>query len=126
MIKIEDLFKKYNRVLCKTFYPETCKGWDHLVEDCIEELNTAASAYKNNAITVTNIKEKFGGMRIYVDYDLPDEQIVEIERIVSKYEHLSLKTCTICSSEENQMHPRRGYWDMVICENCYKDHNNGK
>lgn len=111
--------KKYNRVLSKTFFAEIPAGWEVLVKDFIEEIYCASKEYKKNAIKISDIKEKFGGMRIYVDYSLPDEQILEMEKIVSKYEHLSLKTCTICAGEEKQMHTRRGYWDSVLCLDCF-------
>lgn len=119
MFNADDIYKKYSRVLCKPIYPETAEGWDALVEDFIQEMNEAACAFRNKSITIIDIKEKFGGLRIYVDYDLPSEQISELERIVSKYEHLSLKTCSYCGEENKQMHKRMGYWDIVICQDCY-------
>lgn len=114
-----DICLKCDKVLSNTFHTSTPQGWDCLVEDFLEEINEAAKDYTSNTVIVSEIKEKFGGMRIYVDYHLPDEQILEMEKIVSKYEHLSLKTCTMCGCEDHQMHKRRGYWDIVVCEECY-------
>ena len=116
---IDKLYEMHSRVIDKSFYPEIDFGWEHLVEDFIQEIDEAAKDFKNGSVHISQIKEKFGGMRIYVDYVLPDEEILEFEKIVSKYEHLSLKTCTMCSAEDKIMHKRRGYWDLVICEECY-------
>ncbi len=119
MFDADDIYKKYSKVLSKPIYPETAEGWDALVEDFIEEMNEAAANFKSKSITIIDIKEKFGGLRIYVDYNLPSEQISDLEKIVSKYEHLSLKTCSYCGQEYKQMHKRKGYWDIVCCEECF-------
>jgi hypothetical protein len=118
-MNLNKLLEMHPRVIDHSFFPQIDLGWEHLVEEFIEEIDEAAKQFKDGSVYVTDIKEKFGGMRIYVEYDLPDQEILEFEKIVSKYEHLSLKTCTVCSSEEKQMHKRRGYWDIVICEECF-------
>jgi len=119
MIDGEKLYQKYKNVLHGPLYAEVSDGWDGLVEDFVEELSTASKDFRDGSVTISQIKEKFGGMRIYVDYDLPSEQISDLEKIVVKYEKFSLKTCSVCGIEERQMHKRNGYWDIVICEECH-------
>lgn len=119
-----DLYKKYPRILNGPLYPEVADGWLELVDCFLNDLQEASSCYKEGSVLVCDIKEKFGGMRIYVEYHLPDEQIVDLEHIVSKYEKLSVRTCCCCGDEDHKLHERRGYWDMVICESCYDKHLN--
>ena len=116
------LYKKYNKVLTGPLYPEVSDGWGLLVEDFLQEMQLAAACFADGSVVVSDIKEKFGGMRIYVEYHLPDEQIVELEHIVSKYEKLSSRTCSVCGDEDHKMHKRRGYWEEIVCEACYDKH----
>lgn len=128
MIDGVNLYRKYQRVLRGPLYAEVADGWAALVDDFLDEIQQASSCYKEGSVIVSDIKEKFGGMRIYVEYNLPDESIVDLEHIVSKYEKLSNRTCCCCGDEEHRMHERLGYWDMVICEECHSKHfgdNNG-
>ena len=114
-----DLYKKYSKVLNGPLYPEIADGWSSLVEDFLEEMQNASGCYREGTVLVSDIKEKFGGMRIYVEYHLPSEDITDFEKIVSKYEKLSIRTCSSCGDEQHKMHERKGYWDIVICESCY-------
>ena len=117
------LYKRFPSVLSGPIYPEVADGWTSLVEDFLDEMEQASRSFKEGAILVTDIKEKFGAMRIYVEYHLRDEDIVDLEKIVSKYEKLSARTCSYCGDEDHKMHERRGYWDVIICEECFSKHS---
>jgi hypothetical protein len=125
MCNSEELYNKFSRVFYNPIYIE-CDGWDRLIEDFVEELHAASLSYRDSCVKISGIKEKFGAMRIYVDYDLPGEEILEFEKIVSKFEYLSRITCIVCA-DEGHIHKRRGYWDPVMCETCHgkliKDNN---
>jgi hypothetical protein len=123
----QQLYDKYSRMFYNPIYLECDGGWNGLIEDFVEELYTASLPYRKDCVKISGIKEKFGAMRIYVDYHLPSEEILEFEKIVTKFEYLSRITCTICS-DEGHIHRRRGYWDPIVCEGCYNKHygdNNG-
>lgn len=126
MIDGDKLYKKYSNVLNGPLYAEISEGWEGLVEDFVEEISEASRDFKQGAVTISQIKEKFGGMRIYVDYDLPSEQISDLEKIVIKYEKFSWRTCEVCSACDIVLHKRYAYWEQVICEECYQKANGEK
>ncbi len=113
----DKIYKTYRRLFKKSVYIECSCGWNNLIEEFIKELYEVSKQFKRNAIKVTDIKEKFGGMRCYVEYKLPDEQIVEIEQIVGKYEKHSHYVCCSCGSEEH-VTPAKRYWELPYCQNC--------
>lgn len=72
---------------------------------------------KPEETTVTDVKEKYGGLRFYVDtapswyYDLID-----------KYEELSLKICEKCGNP-GVPKPSAGGWIKTYCDNCLQSIN---
>ena len=116
------LYKRYSSVLSGPLYPEVADGWATLVEEFLQDMEENARFFDDGAIIVTDIKEKFGGMRIYVNYNLPSETITYLEEIVCKYEKLASRTCEYCGDNDHTMHPRHGYWDVVACEDCFNKH----
>lgn len=79
------------------------KGWYNLVKEAYD----ACSRYN---VTILQVKEKFGGLRIYISggNTTTDEIIDLVERI-------SLKTCENCG---NPGKPRGGGWIRTLCDNC--------
>lgn len=79
------------------------EGWYGLVRQLIDEL--IAFGWNKQVIQV---KEKFGGLRFYVN-DLPEGGF----DIISKYEALSYKTCEKCGNEGVL---RSGNWLRTLCD----------
>ncbi len=90
------------------------KGWEKLLHSCLNEIDQLGIN-----ITITEIKEKFGSLRIYYDRQNEYSDINEIEMVISKYAKLSSETCEYCESTENLIY-RRNYWDRTICKECSK------
>lgn len=63
---------------------------------------------------ITQIKEKYGGLRWY-DFGAPEKAF----DILRKYESLSYKTCFICG--EPATHETYG-WINYVCEKCLNEH----
>jgi hypothetical protein len=73
------------------WYPEICSNiycgasippeWEDIVTDALEEL-------RHYPISVAQIKSKFGGLRIYVDFTLgwSDVDIEDVNKIIEKAE----------------------------------------
>ncbi len=120
----EMLYAKYGRMFYQTPYIECPDGWHEIIEGLTEELYSASLQFKEDGIKVSQIKEKFGGLRYYVDYDLPDEQIVEVEQIIRKWEKFSYKICADCGSEENVVQSKK-YWESTLCTDCLEKVKNG-
>ena len=84
-----------------------CPGWTGLIRDMLDEI--AGSENTDNHPEFTQIKEKFGALRVY-GYNIDDEQ----QAIIDKYERLSAKTCEVCG-KAGTMREKNG-WLMVRCE----------
>lgn len=118
----KELYKKYSKLFYEEPYVECPEGWYEIIDELTEQIYNASREFVDGSVKVAYIKEKFGGLRYYVDYDLPDEQIVELEQIVRKWEKLSYKICIICGTEEN-VKPVKKYWENPICYNCLEVHH---
>jgi hypothetical protein len=84
-------------------------GWLQLIHDLIEEL-LAAGWDKQ----IKQIKEKFGGLRFYINTGNE-----EIWNIISKYERLSYETCEECG-EPGELRRDLGWW-RTLCDKHYEE-----
>ncbi|KAK0460471.1 uncharacterized protein EV420DRAFT_212004 [Desarmillaria tabescens] len=85
----------------------TCgRGWEGLVRQVCEELKRRGSG-----VVFTQIKEKFGKLRIYVDSG--DE---EMRRYLWEMEEKSGKVCETCGAE-GRLADSSG-WYFATCEEC--------
>lgn len=90
------------------------KGWRKCfgISICKE---IKASLKRHNCLKeyrITQIKEKFGGLRWY-DAGAPEE----VNKIIQKYEYISEKTCIVCGRPAAKI--SRG-WISPYCDDCYK------
>jgi hypothetical protein len=102
-------------------YYSTGKGWFKLVKPILEAVDKYNRDHKENIyndrkIEVIDIKEKWGGLRIYLSYYLP-----ELESLIDKAEKLSYKTCEECGTTENVTTEQVTGWYRTLCENCRKE-----
>jgi hypothetical protein len=84
-----------------------CPGWEQLIRDMLTEI--ASNSDKRSAPEFTQIKEKFGTLRVY-GYNINDDE----QEILDKYERLSAKTCEVCGAE-GHLREKSG-WQYVACE----------
>jgi hypothetical protein len=114
----QKLIKKYPKLFnginkspietCMCFGIETGDGWFDLLDNCCSELSTIDAD-----IELVQVKEKFGGLRIYLN-NYPEGAL----EITNKYEEESYKTCELCGSKEGV---KSTYgWIMVRCAACLK------
>ena len=74
---------------------------------------------------VVQVKEKFGGLRVY--YDQPeagvDKEVAgEMRRMVSAAETLSMHICEDCGLPGECANHGGGYWVLTLCPICSKKH----
>ena len=81
------------------------KGWAHLVKKCYD-------ICEKEKINILQIKEKFGGLRFYVNREPP-----RLSQMIEKCENESLVTCEDCGKKGTQ---RRGGWIRTLCDGCFK------
>lgn len=81
-------------------------GWYGLVANCI--LDCIDAGWNKQ---ICQVKEKFGGLRFYINAAPPI-----VHEIISEYEELSYKTCEKCSSTKDVT--SKGRWVTTLCKSC--------
>ncbi len=86
-------------------------GWFDLLQDTCRKIQNIIDTDKLEQVEFTQVKEKFGGLRIYCTgyYD-------KIEKIIEKAETLSYTICEDCGSKEN-IKQTTGYI-LTLCAKC--------
>ena len=106
------------------FIPLFIKGWGGYVgvgdgwKDLLLKLkhDLAATGVKYG---ICQIKEKFGGLRFYVDIlePAPEAKVEEFHHLISAAEGESYKICEDCGQPGET---RGGGWIKVLCDACNK------
>lgn len=88
-------------------------GWFDLIYELSEKV---VKHVEENGLDpkVTQVKEKFGGLRFYVEDG--DEHI---ERLNEEYELLSFKICETCGNSA-KTHNQSG-WNFTRCDQCFRE-----
>ena len=97
------------------------EGWrgSFGIEMCERLSACLKKAHYSNKYRITQIKEKWGGLRWY-DGGAPKKISEEIEQIISEYEHKSFSICIYCGKPAKYV--TDGYV-LYLCEDCIKDVN---
>ena len=121
---MEDLYKKFPFIKTNI---EVKDGWKTLIDDCLTEIKDLMDGF-----SVGTIKEKFGGIRIYIEPDedkypnyflgIDNNTYRHICSIVSKYEHMSYKICEVCGKEGKLQ--TKNNWLKTLCIDHNKDYKN--
>jgi len=92
----------------KKFFP-VGNGWRPLVEKLVDDIIKI-----DPTIEVTQVKEKFGGLRFYVS-GASDE----VYDLIEKAEKESYDICEECGTKENVT--TKGSWLLTLCDKCRKE-----
>jgi len=84
-------------------------GWRPLVQQTIDRLRAVMPDIK-----IVQVKEKFGGLRIYTDIYTP-----AIQQIIIEAEAEATKVCEYCGSRCD-VDTRGGGWIKTLCADCHK------
>ena len=113
----KELFKKYPKILNRKNLPwklECNKGWfkliDNLCEYVQEQTDQNPHIYKGQT-EATQIKEKFGGLRFYVNGTHSD-----FLAAIQYVEFLSYKICEFCG-KDGKLQNNNG-WYKTTCGKC--------
>ena len=85
-------------------------GWYLLIKDLIEDLIKLGWDKK-----VCQVKEKFGGLRFYIN-----SASDEVHKRISEAENLSYETCETCG-KEGELRTNIG-WHTTLCDTHYEKH----
>lgn len=82
------------------------KGWRDLLTDCLQQMHAADPTFK-----IYQIKEKFGGLRLYWSTDATPD--TDLEDFVKEAELESYQTCEECGAPGS---PGGTSWIKTLCE----------
>lgn len=96
------------------FNVECGKGWFDLLRPIFEYIERYNKDEKNKEkIEVLQVKEKFGGLRFYTNF-----QTNELSKLIEEAEFKADNTCELCGSTE-KVGKTLG-WITTCCEECAK------
>lgn len=105
---------KHN-LMCFGF--ECGDGWYQIIYDLSVSIETLAAQLKADGVAeeqlpcVSQVKEKFGGLRFYVDNLYGD-----MWELIDAAETLSQETCDVCGGRGKREYLNG--WLRTVCENC--------
>jgi hypothetical protein len=107
-----NLYKEYGGDPTKTCmaWGITCgDGWFEIIKELSEKLEPLG-------IVAAQVKEKFGGLRFYVD-GTTNENWEEVHKYIDEAEIKSYETCENCGQPGK---PNGRGWIRTLCDNCRK------
>ena len=87
---------------------ECGQGWHPLIKDALTKIEAQGNANQ----TVLQVKEKFGGLRIYLSFHTD-----ETDAIITAAEQEAWRTCEECGSKET-VELRGDGWLRTLCNPC--------
>jgi hypothetical protein len=95
-------------------------GWFDIIRELCTEIEKILSALpnKDHNFQVAQIKEKFGGLRFYVDFTLDDDLYDKIHALINIAEDKCGKTCEACGAPGIL---RKDGWMRTLCDDCEND-----
>lgn len=112
------LVEKYPALYKQRNWPmtETCMCWGFSCGDgwfkIIDELSEKLSKFEG--IQAAQVKEKFGGLRFYID-GTDSDNYEEVHQLIAEAEVLSYKTCERCGQPGEV---KGGGWVRTLCDDC--------
>jgi hypothetical protein len=93
----------------------TCgDGWYEIIYELCERIEPLVAGLDDGglAFQVVQVKEKFGGLRFYVEGSSE-----EIEAAIHSASELSVKTCEVCGNPGSLEQDVTGWW-KTLCLSC--------
>ena len=126
----EKLYEKYPKIFAQKDLPMSesalcwgCQcgdGWFDLIDTLCHDIQDYINKHKLEQVEVTTVKEKFGGLRFYIDKGFNDG----LYNIIQKAEDDSYTICEHCGSEaENQ---KIHGWMVTLCKSCINEYKERK
>ena len=116
------LLEKYPNLYCQHSLPmtqtsmcwlfECSDGWFQIIYDLSKKITEL-----DPDVQACQVKEKFGGLRFYVDSGSD-----EVYKLIGEAEEESYKTCEKCGTKENVSRTKTG-WIITLCDKCRKERN---
>ena len=112
--KTAELIKKYPQIFPENFYFECMDGWFDLINELCFKLQAYIDDFDSvEQVIAGQVKEKFGGLRFYLDQGGDDY----IDILIQEAESKSVKTCEDCGAPGKVQ--KLGCWLMCRCPTCF-------
>ena len=121
------LFEAYPKIFAqKDMRPqETClcwgistgNGWYKIIDKLCSKIQKYVDSNEVKQVQTVQVKEKFGGLRFYVD-GAPEE----VYKYIYEAEGESLVTCEECGSKDRVKQSVAG-WTSTLCHKCMEGRN---
>lgn len=121
--KIKYLFENSNRSPFSDWGVESDAGWNEIISNTLEKI---AQVDVKKRWSVGQIKEKFGGLRLYMDVDqttenVPSEEFDKVREFIREAEDLCDKTCERCGNPNDRGPVSINRWVYAVCEDCERN-----
>ena len=106
-----ETFGPFRDMFKQSFGVSTNPGWYPLVEKLL--LDFRALPQEDGVVLINQIKEKFGGLRVYVEVSGSDDFKERVRDMIEQAEKEASRTCEFCSNPGVLRTPG---WMRVTCE----------
>lgn len=104
------------------FPPECGAGWYDLLDGLMNRIEDVLSGEpKGEWLVVKQIKEKFGGLRFYAEWDINKDKLAladAVGALVTEAEAKSYQICELCG-EPGELRKALP-WMRTLCSACYQ------
>ena len=107
----DETFESFRDMFKQSFGVSTNPGWYPLVEKHL--LDFRALPQEDGVVRINHIKEKFGGLRVYVEVSGSDDFKERVRDMIEQAEKEASRTCEFCSNPGVLRTPG---WMRVTCE----------
>lgn len=107
----DETFDPFRDMFKQSFGVSTNPGWFPLIEKLL--LDIRALPQEEGMVRINQIKEKFGGLRVYVEVSGSEDFKERVYAMIEQAEKEAAHTCEFCS-EPGAL--RKGGWMRVTCE----------
>jgi hypothetical protein len=87
---------------------ECSEGWYGVILDTFKKISAIVLREERTDFRIVQVKEKFGGLRIYCNYFTH-----KIDEVITEAEEKAKKTCEICGSPGTL---RKEGWRRTLCD----------
>jgi len=111
--KVYDLTTTCSNFIANGFIVHNCDdGWTNLLDELCNKIYTHCRENHLDIPKVVQVKEKFGGLRFYIN-SYPDDYV---DTLIEEYEGISEKTCEVCGNPGKIKSVN--HWVMCRCDDC--------
>ncbi len=95
---------------------ECGNGWYNILDELFDALS------KYDDIILAQVKEKFGGLRVYLD-GVPKDAVGEVYKLIDNAEVKSYTVCEACGKNGTLYDDG---WMITLCSECNEKRNKGR